>query len=88
MTDDNQPPKNGTPEAVPTEQLMFGLFAGPKGIRIQSPLPPRELLNVLVGIVEQVRERAFIEAAKADVFLKAAEKRIEVVPSFKTPVPR
>lgn len=69
MTDHNQ---NGT---VPQEQLLLGIFAGPQGMRIQSPMPPRELLTMLLGIVEQVREKVYVDAAKADA-------RIAVVPAM------
>jgi hypothetical protein len=48
---------------VPTEQLLFGLFAGPQGMRIQSPMPPRQLLDLLLTVTEQVREAAYAQAA-------------------------
>lgn len=50
MIDTNQEPK------IPTEQMLVGIFVGSQGMRINSPLPPRELLKILVAITEDVRE--------------------------------
>lgn len=52
VNDPNQPP-------VPQEKLLMGVFVSAQGMRINSPLPPRELLNLLLTVAEQVRESIY-----------------------------
>lgn len=65
---------NGAGPSIPTEQLLIGVFSGPQGVRLQTPMPPGQALRILLALCEDLRERIV-----ADMVGKE-QPRLQVVP--------
>jgi hypothetical protein len=63
------------------QPVLFMIVQSPQGTGWVSPMPPRQLLRLLVQMTEDVREQA-----QAQFVAETSDQRVQVVPALPRPV--